>query len=146
MNRQIFTYAPIISLGFEFPQFPCPINFNDSISKGRSKITCNNNRVKRTRIHVWIGELKLAIQTISWMRIDSRSMREKCKWCDFVERKALPKSLEKFTWKRERISRLLPGDLISWISVSSFAQDTCERDTRQLCWCIISIWYSFVWI
>lgn len=47
MNRQIFTYAPIISLVSNSRNSRAPINFNDSISKGRNKITCNNNRAEK---------------------------------------------------------------------------------------------------
>lgn len=43
MNREISTYAPIISLVSNSTNSRPPINFNDSISKGRNKIACNNN-------------------------------------------------------------------------------------------------------
>lgn len=169
MNRQIFTYAPIISLVSNSRNSRAPINFNDSISKGRNKITCNNNRASCgkemtrsqgpdsyatvMRIHVWIGELKLriklAIQTISWMRVDSRSMREKCKWCDFVGRPKESSSqlgeIHVETWEDFEYS-CLTRDLILWISARKcrVSRKIYERDTRQLCWCIISIWYSSV--
>lgn len=131
MNREISTYAPIISLVSNSTNSRPPINFNDSISKGRNKIACNNNggswkgitrrskalidtrRAMRIHVCISVAGIKIANKITKSaykrfrerrVRIDSESMREKCKWCD----RGFPSSY-----------------LVTWYC-GFYARDTCQ--------------------